>query len=728
MNFHEALERSWGEHGVLSSAKKKVVGALRVDELGAEIDGTGGILGPSVERLLKLIQTTILVLSKPVLRRKWVQVVAGRWVHILSFRRPGMAFFDDLWKFASGTEKGVKIEMLTRKELFGVCLGAMLLRTNLKAELSENTTASDASSTGGAVGRSIKLRTEGEEFACMDRQGLSQGKPIPVMALSLFNGIGCAYRCYDLCRLSPAVCIAYELSPEANRISARRWPALQIFGDVKTLSIEDMRSWRYKYPEVVEIHPWAGFPCTDLCSAKWGRQNLEGDAGSLFWEVIRILKQIKQVFGFDFVVRYAIENVASMDRDAEQEISRTLGVRPLRMDPADVVPIHRPRFCWCNVGLEPMDHVWIEEKPYWLEVHMEHAYPLVEQWLEEGACWPGGEDGTILPTAMKSIKRARPPPKPAGLERASYSAVQRWEADNYCFPPYQSPLAGLGCGLPLSRLYAEYMGGRVKLQTMPRSDSQMVTFTTLSPTSLPTFVHEEFSSRTPQAVLAISSNFRGLAVPASSRYILERERIDSIRPPAWGKIKTCWPVRCFHDLSMDLGEISLAAIRGIFALEHMPSGGLGGLRHLLHEHEERVPVTGRIRDFPVQASPAIGSTTLESVLFTYAGVADGDELTLDPEVHMIVSEDNAMLNTGIFFARSSTWVTNLLRRVWGSDDSPWINHPWWENAAFTWQFLKDNPQKFAFEDLEELSLSERSTISTTVTLQLLSSHYVTLSA
>ena len=29
-------------------------------------------------------------------------------------------------------------------------------------------------------------------------------------------------------------------------------------------------------------------------------------------------------------------------------------------------------------------------------------------------------------------------------------------------------MAGLGCGLPLSRLYAEYMGGRVKLQTMPR--------------------------------------------------------------------------------------------------------------------------------------------------------------------------------------------------------------------------------------------------------------------
>ncbi|CAK9096479.1 unnamed protein product [Durusdinium trenchii] len=95
------------------------------------------------------------------------------------------------------------------------------------------------------------------------------------------------------------------------------------------------------------------------------------------------------------------------------------------------------------------------------------------------------------------------------------------------------------------------------------------------------------------------------------------------------------------------------------------------------------------------------STTLDSVLFTYAGVADGEQLTLDPEVHMIVSEDNAMLNTGIFFARSSSWASQLLQRIWGSDTSPWIDHPWWENAAFTWQFLKDNAKKFALEDLED---------------------------
>lgn len=135
------------------------------------IDGTARVLGPSAERLLKLIQTTMVVLSKPRLRRKWLQVVAGRWVHILAFRRPGMAFFDSLWKFASGSAHGTAVGMSTRGELFGVFMAAVLLRTDLKAQISSVTTASDASSTGNAVGISTSLTEQGEEFASMDRRG-----------------------------------------------------------------------------------------------------------------------------------------------------------------------------------------------------------------------------------------------------------------------------------------------------------------------------------------------------------------------------------------------------------------------------------------------------------------------------------------------------------------------------------------------------------------------------
>ena len=186
-----------------------------------------------------------------------------------------------------------------------------------------------------------------------------------------------------------------------------------------------------------EIHVWAGWPCVDLSRVKFGRLNLDGEQSGLFFEVIRVLKTIKQVYGFSFKVKFAAENVASMDAEAERQITETLQVKPWRLDSADAVPIHRPRFCWTNAGLEAMNGVAWEEKDRWFEISLQHEYPLLEQWLEEGAVWPGYSWGAILPTCMKAIKRQRPPPRPAGYDRVSAEGRLRWEADSFRFPPYQ---------------------------------------------------------------------------------------------------------------------------------------------------------------------------------------------------------------------------------------------------------------------------------------------------
>ena len=126
-----------------------------VQELGAQVDGVKGTLGPSPERLLKLVQSTLVVLAKGRLRKKWVQVIAGRWVHCMVFRRPAMAALDYTWMFISGQVSGESVEAKVRGELFGCCLMSLLVHTSLRSTLSEVTTASDASSTGGAVGKSV---------------------------------------------------------------------------------------------------------------------------------------------------------------------------------------------------------------------------------------------------------------------------------------------------------------------------------------------------------------------------------------------------------------------------------------------------------------------------------------------------------------------------------------------------------------------------------------------
>eukprot|EP00435_Cladocopium_sp_Y103_P016319 s2345_g4.t1 len=436
-DIHDRLETAWEKVGVLSSAKKRISGEFEALELGAHLQGKQGTIGPSGERLLRLIQSTLLVISKPCLRKKWVQVLAGRWVHCMSFRRPCMSFFDTTWAYVSDQATGVLVESKVRSELLNCCCSCLLMHTNLRAGVTGLTTASDASMTGGAVGSSDMLSVSGQEFAAADREGRAEGREAPILVLSLFNGVGCAFRCYDLIGIRPQVGISYELSAEGNRITSRRWPFVKICGDVRSLTIDVVREWRYLHPSIQQIHIWGGFPCSDLCSAKYGRLNLEGDQSSLFWEFVRIVKLVRQVFGFSFDVKFAAENVASMDASAEEEITRTLGVRPWRFDPADCVPIHRPRFCWTSAELYPIEGVWVEEKQRWLEIRTEHEYPTLGQWLEEGCIWPGYERGTILPTCMKSIKRARPPPSPAGLNRVDYEGKLRWEADQYRFPPYQ---------------------------------------------------------------------------------------------------------------------------------------------------------------------------------------------------------------------------------------------------------------------------------------------------
>ena len=435
--LHDRVEESWETSGVLSSKAKRVVAAGRAVELGAEVNGIEGTIGPSSERLIKLIQSTMSVIRKAKLNRKWIQVLAGRWVHILAFRRPGMVVFDMLWTFVSKKKCGAKVENVVRSELFHCCLLALVLRGDLRAGISDVTTASDASEGGGAVGFSRELSEEGTAFASIDRSIHGMVPQIPVMVISLFNGIGCAFRCYDLVGVCPQVAISFEINSAANRVTSRRWPNVVIEKDVKIIDETMVKKWKYLYPLIEAIHLWAGFPCVDLSSVKFGRKNLEGTQSGLFFEVIRILKLLRKVFGFDFEIRYFAENVASMDNSAEQQISQTFGRKPFRVNSSQVVPVHRPRFCWTNVKVVDIPGVVLEENVRWIEVNFEHQFPPTNSWLEEGCIWPGEEAGTIFPTCLKSIVRARPPPSPAGILKCDQDTLWRWEADSYRFPPYQ---------------------------------------------------------------------------------------------------------------------------------------------------------------------------------------------------------------------------------------------------------------------------------------------------
>lgn len=150
-----------------------------------------------------------------------------------------------------------------------------------------------------------------------------------------------------------------------------------------------------------------------------------------------------------------------------------------------------------------------------------------------------------------------------------------------------------------------------------------------------------------------ASNHRIYAARHGYRYHVGEQRMDPKRPHAWGKIKLMY--QALHEPDVDWWLW--------FDCDTFFMNMTITLDHLLHKYGQDSTYRQR----------------------------------LDPDFHMLVAEDHAMLNTGAFFLRASDWSRETLRRVWGPDNSVWSEHPWWENAAIIWQFLKDNSEQYRGE-------------------------------
>jgi hypothetical protein len=383
-----AAEAAWEDAGVVSSRGKRVSAARRATELGAEIHGDEKMLGVSIAKLVQLIQSTLCLVCQRLVNRKHLQILAGRWVFALQFRRPAMSFLQRTWELAGGNVKVTAgLRCAIKRELLNLVSCSFLLHCNLGASISKHVVATDASELGGAVGFTTQLSSAGQDFVQANRklERSPDSQVIPLLVISLFNGIGGSFRAFDIIGVEPMGRIAVELDDGANRVTSRRWPNTIFVKDVKLVTRAEVRKWSLKFLKVKEIHLWGGFPCTDLSAVKFNRLNLLGSQSSLFWEVPRISGLLREEFDVGVVIKEVLENVASMDRSAAEEITAEVGKRPYKLDCLDAVPMRRARFAWTTEKIEGLfPDVQVEHKSYYDEVYAPATYPLVEQWLTPG--------------------------------------------------------------------------------------------------------------------------------------------------------------------------------------------------------------------------------------------------------------------------------------------------------------------------------------------------------
>ena len=82
--------------------------------------------------------------------------------------------------------------------------------------------------------------------------------------VSLFNGVGGAFRIYDILGVRPLGKIAVEINKEASRVTRTAWPDVEEYLDVNLLTKDDVRAWANRYGRAEEVHVWGGFPCVHL--------------------------------------------------------------------------------------------------------------------------------------------------------------------------------------------------------------------------------------------------------------------------------------------------------------------------------------------------------------------------------------------------------------------------------------------------------------------------------
>ena len=156
--------------------------------------------------------------------------------------------------------------------------------------------------------------------------------------VSVFDGISCGRVALERAGISVERYVAYEIEPNAIKISQKNYPQIEHCGDVTTADFT-----RYAGIDLL----MGGSPCQSLSIVQSKtRQHLDGKS-KLFFEFVRALEEIKPRY-------FLFENVASMNEESKGVISGLLGCEPIFIDSKLFSAQQRPRYYWTNIPVEPV--------------------------------------------------------------------------------------------------------------------------------------------------------------------------------------------------------------------------------------------------------------------------------------------------------------------------------------------------------------------------------------
>ncbi len=133
-----------------------------------------------------------------------------------------------------------------------------------------------------------------------------------INVLSLFDGISVAQQALIESDIKVKAYFASEVDSYCISITQKNFPKTIQLGDIKNIGHGTIARLQNKMICEIDLLV-GGFPCQDLSIAKKDRQGLKGERSGLFWEMIRIHKEVKPKW-------FVYENVASMKKEWKEEI------------------------------------------------------------------------------------------------------------------------------------------------------------------------------------------------------------------------------------------------------------------------------------------------------------------------------------------------------------------------------------------------------------------------
>jgi len=150
--------------------------------------------------------------------------------------------------------------------------------------------------------------------------------------LSLFDGMSCGQIALNKLGVKVDNYFASEIDKYAMQITQKNYPNTKQLGSVVYLKGSDL-------PKIDLL--FGGSPCQDLSKAKTNGKGLSGDSSGLFWEYLRLLKELNPKY-------FLLENVV-MKQEWSDIISKELGVEPVEINSNLVSAQNRRRLYWTNI-------------------------------------------------------------------------------------------------------------------------------------------------------------------------------------------------------------------------------------------------------------------------------------------------------------------------------------------------------------------------------------------